>query len=240
METIQQISDGSLDDIHFPRSQYDILQLEIKQENHDDKNLLDENIDHEIPKDIIGMHSVKNNNGELNVKPKLSECKEIKDEKLDTLLKNEIIEELNEKGYFKDKPLNIDSKLEIELLEESHDDDDFEFSTNLNNLIESDPDYSPTKSELKKTKKKATKEGSNSNENNNVVKDDAGKQKVKGKLGRPKRVKPDFKIDNERLLPFIELNSDKDSRQRFLCSLCNQLYIGKSNVQFKVCITTRC
>ena len=240
MDTIQQISDGSLDDIHFPRSQYDILQVEIKQEKHNDKNLLDENIDHEIPKDIIGMHSVKNNNGELNVKPKLSECKEIKDEKLDTLLKNEIIEELNEKGYFEDKPLNIDSKLEIDLLEESHDENDYEYSKNSINVNESDSDYSPTKSKSKKTKKKAIKEGSNSSENNNVVKDDAGKQKVKGKLGRPKRVKPDFKIDNERLLPFIELNSDKDSRQRFLCSLCNQLYIGKSNVQFKVCITTRC
>ena len=240
MDTIQQISDGSLDDIHFPRSQYDILQVEIKQEKHNDKNLLDENIDHEIPKDIIGMHSVKNNNVELNVKQKISEYKEIKDEKLDTLLKNEIIEELNEKGYFEDKPLNIDSKLEIELLEESHDENDYEYSKNSINVNESDSDYSPTKSKLKKTKKKAIKEGSNFSENNNVVKDDAGKQKVKGKLGRPKRVKPDFKIDNERLLPFIELNSDKDSRQRFLCSLCNQLYIGKSNVQFKVCITTRC
>ena len=109
---------------------------------------------------------------------------------------------------------------------------DFEFSTNLINVNESDPDYSPTMSEFKKTKKKAMNEGSNSSENNNVIKDDAGKEKVKGKLGRPKRVKPDFKIDNKRLLPVIELNSDKDSRQRFVCSLCNQLYIGKSSVQF--------
>ena len=158
------------------------------------------------------------------IKPKTKNTKLLGNSNAEVALK----QNSSKNDEIKDEPLGVDSRQEIENLKESNEEDfDINIESDSDYSPESDSDYSPTKTVVKKRKKRATKAGSNYMKNDNIVKDNDGKQKVKGKKGRPKIVRPDLKIEIKRLLPFIERNSDKDSKQRFVCSLCNKKYIEK-------------
>ena len=65
--------------------------------------------------------------------------------------------------------------------------------------------------------------------NDNIIIEDDFEIKVKNKIGRPKKVRPEITIEERGLLPFMNINKNKDSKQRFICSLCNESYIAKRN-----------
>ena len=65
-----------------------------------------------------------------------------------------------------------------------------------------------------------------SEEGDNDDKEDSSKQALDFKY-RSGKIRPHFRIENKRLLPFIKINSNEESKQRFVCTICNRLYREK-------------
>ena len=80
-----------------------------------------------------------------------------------------------------------------------------------------------------KKKSEIKEENLESELNDNIIIEDDFEIKVKNKIGRPKKVRPEITIEERGLLPFMNINKNKDSKQRFICSLCNESYIAKRN-----------